>query len=85
MPSMKIFEQKCFDALKNSETKAKEFEGPIGQNIITIPVRNKAQYEYCVSNGIEVFEREIRVNDGYIRHFYFFYITFEQAANIAMP
>ena len=84
MPSMKIFEQKCFDALKDSEVRAKEFEGPVGQNIITIPVRNKAQFEYCVSNGIEVFEREI-VNNGYNRRFYFFYITFEQAANIAMP
>ena len=81
---MKIFEQKCFDALKNSEVRAKEFEGPIGQNIVTIPVRNKAQFEYCLANGIEVFERVIE-REHFIRHFYFFYITFEQAANIARP
>ena len=78
------FMQKCFDALKNSEVRAKEFEGPNGHNVIVVPVRNKAQFEYCRANGIEVFERIIK-REHFIRHFYFFFITFEQAANIAMP
>ena len=81
--SLKSFEEKCFDEFKKSQVKADVFEGPIGQNIICVPVRNQAQFEYCRANGIEVFEKIFRMN-GFERHIYCFYITFEQAVKAAL-
>ena len=85
MAQMKIFEEKCFEEFKSSQVKAKEFMGPIGHNIIRVPVRNRAQFEYCRSKGIEVFETEFRLPNGEIMKQFCFYITFEQAAYCAMP
>lgn len=81
---MKIFEEKCFEAFKNSQKKAEFFEGPIGQNIVCVPVRNQAQFDYCKAKGIEVFESLKKLPNGNILKLYCFYITFEQAASCAI-
>jgi len=80
---MKIFEEQCFEAFKDSQVKAEEFMGPVGPNIVRVPVRNHAQFEYCRSKGIEVYENEIRFPNGEIMKRFCFYITFEQAASCA--
>lgn len=66
-------------AYKQSLVRAKDFNGPLGADIVNIPVKTRGQFEYCRKHKIEVFCRTVRYEDNHERTLYFVPMTFEQA------